>query len=30
MRLGPILGCSCGPDTVSAFHYGKKVTLVGN
>ena len=30
MPLGPILGCSCGPDTVSAFHFGKKVTLVGN
>ena len=29
MPLGPILGCSCGPETVSAFHYGKKVTIAG-
>lgn len=29
MPLGPILGASCGPETVSAFHFGKEVTLVG-
>lgn len=29
MPLGPILGASCGPDTLSVFHYGKEVTLVG-
>ena len=29
MPLGPILGISCGPMTISAFHYGKEVTLVG-
>ena len=27
--LGPILGASCGPNTIIAFHYGKEVTLKG-
>lgn len=27
--LGPILGASCGPDTIIAFHYGKTVTIKG-
>ncbi len=25
--LGPILGASCGPDTIIAFNFGKEVTL---
>jgi len=28
--LGPILGASCGPKTLIAFHYGKTVTLLGD
>lgn len=27
--LGPILGASCGPDTIISFFYGKKVTIEG-
>lgn len=27
--LGPILGASCGPDTVIAYFYGKEVTILG-
>lgn len=27
--LGPILGASCGPDTLIAYHYGKEVTIKG-
>ncbi len=27
--LGPILGASCGPDTISAYFYGKEVTILG-
>ena len=28
-HLGPILGASCGPETVMAMHYGEEVTVVG-
>jgi DegV family protein with EDD domain len=28
-NLGPILGASCGPKTLIAFNFGKKVTLLG-
>jgi len=29
MDMGPILGGSCGPEMVAAYHYGTEVTLLG-
>ena len=28
-KLGPILGASCGPDTIGVWHYGQEVTIKG-
>lgn len=27
--LGPILGASCGPDTIAIYHFGSEVTILG-